>query len=233
MSSPLRITVPATRPLSDDRSLPECYYVVAMPLDEKALIQAAQEGEIAAFNQLVLIYQDQAYNVAYRLLGDGDAAADAVQESFLKIYRRIYQYRGGSFRAWVLRIVTNSCYDSLRVSKRHHASRLDSDTLPPDRDVRLTDLRASPHDHAVRRELRALLNRAIMQLPPEQRAVLVMCDIEGFQYHEVAGMTGVALGTVKSRLSRARAKVRTSLAQKGFSPNVPTATERLTYPTIA
>jgi RNA polymerase sigma-70 factor (ECF subfamily) len=77
-----------------------------------------------------------------------------------------------------------------------------------------------------------MLNRAIMQLPPEQRAVLVMCDIEGFQYHEVAGLTGVSLGTVKSRLSRARAKVRTTLSQKGFSPDVPSAQD-LTYPTMA
>ena len=111
----------------------------------------------------------------------------------------------------------------MRARKRHYASRLDSDTLSPERDRRLSDLRASPHDFAVRRELRTLLDRAIMQLPPEQRVVLVMCDIEGFQYHEVAGMTGVSLGTVKSRLSRARAKLRTTLAQKGFSPSVPSA----------
>lgn len=190
-----------------------------MPVDEMALIEAAQNGDLSAFNQLMTLYHNRARNVAYRMLRDADAAEDAVQESFFKIYRRIHQYRGGSFRAWVLRIVTNSCYDSLRASKRHYASRLDNDALPPERDSRLTDVRASPHDHAVRRELRALLDRAIMQLPPEQRAVLVMCDIEGFQYHEVAGLTGVSLGTVKSRLSRARAKVRVSLAQKGFAPN--------------
>jgi RNA polymerase sigma-70 factor (ECF subfamily) len=204
-----------------------------MPIDESVLIQAAQSGDLAAFNQLVTIYQAQAYNVAYRLLSEPDAAADAVQESFLKIYRRIDQYRGGSFRAWVLRIVTNSCYDSLRARKRHSVCPLDSDTLPSDRDPRLTDLRSSPHDHAVRRELRSQITRAIAQLPPEQRAVLVMCDIEGFQYHEVAGMTGVSLGTVKSRLSRARAKVRTTLTQKGFSPSVPSATPRLDYQTVA
>lgn len=192
-----------------------------MPIDETALIMAAQAGDLAAFNQLVTIYQDQAFGVAYRLLGDPEAAADAVQESFFKVYRRIHQYRGGSFRAWVVRIVTNSCYDAMRARKRHYASRLDSDTLSPDRDRRLSDLRASPHDHAVRRELRSQLDRAIMQLPPEQRIVLVMCDVEGFQYHEVADVTGVSLGTVKSRLSRARAKVRTALVQKGFSPNVP------------
>jgi len=201
--------------------------------DEKNLIQAAQAGELAAFNQLVLTYQDQAYNVAYRLLGDSDSAADAVQESFLKVYRRVDQYRGGSFRAWVLRIVTNTCYDSLRTNRRHIAGRLDSDTLPPERDKRLSDLRASPHDQAVRRELGLLLTRAIMQLPPEQRAVLVMCDIEGFEYHEVAMMTGLALGTVKSRLSRARAKVRWILIQKGFSPNVSHSNRPARCPTVA
>lgn len=200
-------------------------------LDEKALIEAAQAGDLSAFNELVLSYQNQAYGVAYRLLDDADSAADAVQESFFKVYRRIEQYRGGSFRAWVLRIVTNTCYDTLRVSKRHYASRLDSDTLPPDRDRRLSDLRSSPHDHAVSRELNSLLTRAIMQLPPGQRTVLVMCDIEGFEYHEVADMTGLALGTVKSRLSRARTKVRGVLAQKGFSPSVPPQRSQLAYST--
>ncbi len=200
--------------------------------DEKALIEAAQAGDLSAFNDLVLTYQDQAYNVAYRLLNDGESAADAVQESFFKVYRRIEQYRGGSFRAWLLRIVTNTCYDTLRFRKRHYASRLDSDTLPPDRDRRLSDLRSSPHDHAVRRELSSLLTRAIMQLPPGQRTVLVMCDIEGFEYHEVADMTGLALGTVKSRLSRARTKVRGVLVQKGFSPSVPTRARRLAYSTL-
>jgi RNA polymerase sigma-70 factor (ECF subfamily) len=201
--------------------------------DEKALIDAAQAGELTAFNELVLGYQDQAYNVAYRLLNDPEAAADAVQESFFKVYRRIEQYRGGSFRAWLLRIVTNTCYDALRLRKRYTASRLDSDTLPPERDRRLSDLRASPHDQAVRRELNSLLTRAISQLPPGQRTVLVMCDIEGFKYHEVAGMTGLTLGTVKSRLSRARAKVRGVLVQKGFSPNVPQHGVQPVYPTVA
>jgi RNA polymerase sigma-70 factor (ECF subfamily) len=198
--------------------------------DEKALIEAVQAGDLSAFNELVLNYQDQAYNVAYRLLNDTESAADAVQESFFKVYRRIEQYRGGSFRAWVLRIVTNTCYDALRVSKRHYTSRLDSETLPPERDRRLSDLRSSPHDHAVRRELNSLLSRAIMQLPPGQRTVLVMCDIEGFEYHEVADMTGLALGTVKSRLSRARTKVRGVLVQKGFSPSVRSHRGPMVYP---
>jgi RNA polymerase sigma-70 factor, ECF subfamily len=199
--------------------------------DEKTLVEAAQAGDLAAFNELVLKYQDQAYNVAYRLLNDAESAADAVQESFFKVYRRIEQYRGGSFRAWLLRIVTNTCYDTLRLRKRHYASRLDSETLPPDRDRRLSDLRSSPHDDVVRRELNSLLTRAIMQLPPGQRTVLVMCDVEGFEYHEVADMTGLALGTVKSRLSRARTKVRGVLVQKGFSPNVPSHRSQLAYST--
>jgi RNA polymerase sigma-70 factor, ECF subfamily len=204
--------------------------IIMLFCDEKTLIEAAQAGDLAAFNELVLAYQDQAYNVAYRLLNNAESAADAVQESFFKVYRRIEQYRGGSFRAWLLRIVTNTCYDTLRVSKRHYASRLDSETLPPDRDRRLSDLRSSPHDHAVRRELNSLLIRAIMQLPPGQRTVLVMCDIEGFEYHEVADMTGLALGTVKSRLSRARTKVRGVLVQKGFSPSVPSRRDQIAYP---
>lgn len=192
-----------------------------MSYDERTIIQAAQCGDVVAFNQLVATYQDQAFGVAYRLLGDPDSASDAVQESFLKVYRRLHQYRGGSFRAWLLRIVTNTCYDSLRVNKRHVAGRLDSDHLLPERDRRLADHRSSPHDQLMRHELASLLQYAIRQLPPEQRAVLIMCDLEGLEYHEVASATGVALGTVKSRLSRARAKVRGVLTQKGFKPNVP------------
>ena len=204
-----------------------------MPLDEQALIQSAQAGDLAAFNQLVLIYQDQAYNVAYRLLNESDAAADAVQESFFKIYRRIHQYRGGSFRAWVLRIVTNSCYDSLRVSKRHYASRLDSDTVPPDRDRRLTDFRASPHDHAVRHELRHIARPR--DLATAARATSRAGDVRHRGFRVSRGCRNDRGGPRHGQVPvepRAQRCART-LTQKGFSPNVSASVATAGYRPVA
>ncbi|MBC7251685.1 MAG: sigma-70 family RNA polymerase sigma factor, partial [Anaerolineae bacterium] len=87
-------------------------------MDEKTLIAAAQQGDLEAFNRLVLTYQNITYNLAYRILGDADAAADATQDAFLSAYRAITRFRGGSFKAWLLRIVTNACYDQLRIKQR-------------------------------------------------------------------------------------------------------------------
>ncbi len=95
-------------------------------MDEQALIRAAQRGDLNAFNELVLLYQGRVYNLAYRIMGDGDAAADASQEAFISAYRAIGGYRGGSFRAWLMRIVTNACYDELRRRRRRPASSLEA-----------------------------------------------------------------------------------------------------------
>ena len=192
--------------------------------DEAALIAAAQRGHLPAFNQLILHYQGIAYNVAYRMLGDADAAADATQDAFIKAFQRIDQYRGGSFKAWILRIVTNTCYDALREQKRRPTSSLDrdeedSDEMDSEHDARLIDGTEGPDAFVLRRELARAIQAAVEQLPEDQRATLVLADIEGLDYQEIADATGVALGTVKSRLSRARAKVRDLLmAQKELLP---------------
>ncbi len=191
--------------------------------DEAALIAAAQRGHLPAFNQLILHYQGIAYNVAYRMVGDGDTASDATQDSFIKAFQRIDQYRGGSFKAWLLRIVTNTCYDTLRAQKRRPASSLESadddDEMDSEHDARLIDRAERPDAWVLRRELAVYIQAAIEQLPEDQRATLVLADIEGLDYQEIADATGVALGTVKSRLSRARAKVRDLLmAQKELLP---------------
>jgi RNA polymerase sigma-70 factor (ECF subfamily) len=184
-------------------------------MNEQTLVQAAQSNDLRAFNQLVLTYQESAYNVAYRILGDADAAADATQDTFLKAFRRLNQYRGGSFRAWLLRIATNTCYDVLRARRRRPASSLESRGALVELDARLSDHRESPHEHLMRQELAQAIQTAIGSLPADQRTVLVLYDIEGLDYKEIAEATGAALGTVKSRLSRARAQVRSKLmAQK-------------------
>lgn len=190
--------------------------------DEPALIQAAQRGDLAAFNALVLAYQALAFSVALRLLGDADLAADATQEAFLSAFAGIKQFRGGSFRAWLLRTVTNACYDLLRHKKRRPAVSLEAgdeegehtlgDALPAPGDT--------PAQAAERGALRRYLARCILDLPPDQRAVFVLADVHGLSYDEVAQALAVPVGTVKSRLSRARAKLRDALlAQPELLPD--------------
>jgi RNA polymerase sigma-70 factor (ECF subfamily) len=189
--------------------------------DEQALIAAAQRGSLPAFNQLILRYQGLAFNIAYRIVGDTDSAADATQDGFIKAFQKLDQYRGGSFKAWMLRIVTNTCYDTLRARKRRPTSSLENEDEDTDseHDVRLLDTAERPDAYVLRRELAEALQAAIELLPPDQRTALVLADIEGLDYQEIAEVTDSALGTVKSRLSRARAKMRDMLlAQKELLP---------------
>ena len=178
-------------------------------MDEKALIDAARQGDVGSFNQLVLSYQSMVYNFAYRILGDRHAAADATQDAFISAFKAIGKFRGGSFKAWLLRIVTNACYDQLRRKQRQPSTSLDALlVLDPAPTQSLTDSRESPEEYTVRQELSKVIQIGIGSLPPEQRITLVLADVQGFSYQEIAGVTGVALGTVKSRLSRARNKLR-------------------------
>ena len=177
--------------------------------DEQAVIAAAQRGDLPAFNQIILHYQGLAYNVAYRIVGDADAASDATQDGFIKAFQRLNQYRGGSFKAWLLRIITNTCYDALRAQKRRPTSSLESEEdEDPDHDVRWLDPAERPEAYVVRQELAEAIQDAIQKLPPDQRITLILSDIEGLDYQEIADATNTALGTVKSRLSRARARLR-------------------------
>jgi RNA polymerase sigma-70 factor (ECF subfamily) len=184
-------------------------------MDELALIASAQKGDVRAFNQLVLLYQSMAYNVAYRILGDPDAAADATQEAFLSAYKAIKKFRGGSFKAWLLRIVTNACYDQLRVKKRRPTSSLDDLPVEAEHSHFLRDKSEAPDEMLERQELGRFLQSGISALPVEQRAVLVLSDVQGLSYQEVAEIMDLSLGTVKSRLSRGRARLRDFLLDSG------------------
>jgi RNA polymerase sigma-70 factor (ECF subfamily) len=187
--------------------------------DEPALIAAAQRGDLPAFNRLIVHHQGLAYNVAYRIVTDADVAADATQDGFVKAFLRIGQYRGGSFKAWLLRIITNTCYDALRARKRRPTTALETDDEDPEHDSTLLDRTERPDEYVMRQELAGTIQTAIAQLPPDQRTVLILCDVEGLEYQEIAQATGAALGTVKSRLSRARARVRDILlSQKELLP---------------
>ncbi len=182
-------------------------------MDDKHLVMAARRGELAAFNQLVLHYQSVAYNVAFRIMGDAEAAADATQDAFLKAYRALDGFRGESFKAWLLRIVTNTCYDHLRARQRRPSTGLEDMTEDVEHTWRLAEVGESPDEYAERVELNRVLQWALAQLPPEQRTVVVLSDIEGLSYEEIAVVMNVRLGTVKSRLSRARARLRDLLQQ--------------------
>lgn len=181
-------------------------------LDEQRLIQAAQRGDLESFNALVTHYQNAAFTLAYRIMGDSSSANDAAQEAMITAYRRLNTFRGGSFKAWLLRIVTNRCYDELRRRKRQRQTSF-TDLTPEDADEPpLADDSDTPEDIAQARELQRAVQRCIDRLNPDQKIVLVLCDIDGLDYEDISQQVGAALGTVKSRLSRARASVRDCLS---------------------
>ena len=184
-------------------------------MDEKALIANAQRGEIPAFNQLVLTYQSMVYNLAYRILGDADAAADASQDTFLSAFRAIKKFRGGSFKAWLLRIATNACYDQLRYKQRRPASSLEALLVETDHPPSFINPSEGPEDYALRQELGQVIQAGLNTLPPDQRIALILSDVQGFSYQEIADVTRSSLGTVKSRLSRGRARLRDYLLEQG------------------
>lgn len=180
--------------------------------DEAALITRSQSGDAHAFNLLVERYQNRLYALSYRMLGDADAAADVTQDAFLSAFRNIGRYRGGSFVAWLLRIVTNACYDQLRVRKRRPQMSLDAFDHEADEGApQFTDPGEAPDDRTLRGELAREIERQLQLLPDDQRLALIMSDIQGYSYDEIAAVTGWPLGTVKSRISRGRLQLRHAL----------------------
>ena len=183
-------------------------------MDESGLIQDAVSGDLDAFNRLVLAYQDMVYNQAYRMMGDVDAAEDATQEAFISAFRNIRSYRGGSFRGWLLRIVTNACYDELRRRQRRPAVPLEpltSDDEEIESPSWIADTGELPEERALRSELRIVIQNCLDELPDEFRAMVVLVDVQGLNYQEAAEVIGKPVGTVKSRLSRARVRMRDCL----------------------
>jgi RNA polymerase sigma-70 factor (ECF subfamily) len=192
------------------------------PMDEIALIKDAQRGDLDAFNTLVLHYQDTLYNTARRILGDDELAADATQEAFISAFRGLNSFRGGSFKAWLMRTVTNASYDELRRRKRRPTTPLEPDREEADgmdEPRWLADPGLSPEDTAEAHEIEHAMEHCLEGLPFDYKTVVVMADIEGLDYTEVAAAVRVPLGTVKSRLARARLRLRECL--KGFEELLP------------
>ena len=178
--------------------------------DEELAIDRTLQGDLNAFNEPVFKYERIAYTVAYRMLQSRDAASDAVQESFIKAFRALSSFKGSSFKGWLMRIVINTCYDVLRLNSRFLIEDIDNDSYEDgERSFpHLVDSQESPQAFVERMELNAQLELGLRALPKEQRVVLILCDIHGYRYEEISEITGMTMGTVKSRLSRARQKLR-------------------------
>ncbi|MFO7698930.1 MAG: sigma-70 family RNA polymerase sigma factor [Anaerolineae bacterium] len=175
---------------------------------EASIIADAQRGDLRAFEQLVATYQAMAYSVAYHILGNSEAAMDATQEAFLRAFQGLSRYRGGSFKGWILRIATNCSYDQLRYQQRRPSSPIDDLVEDEEHSSILLADDEEPEEYAERQELGQAIQRGLAELPHDQRAVLVMSDLHGLSYTEIADAMQVSVGTVKSRLSRARSKLR-------------------------
>jgi len=185
-------------------------------VDEASLIAAAQQGKVDAFNELVLAYQQQVYNLAYRILGDPASAADAAQDAFISAFENIGRFRGGSFKSYLLRIVSNRCYDELRRWKRRPATSFeDFGEVDEEANPALVNGGERPEDYAERQEMARVIQAGIETLPPDQRITLALSDVQGLSYQEIAEATEASLGTVKSRLARARGKLRDYLQAQG------------------
>ncbi|HEY7466786.1 MAG TPA: sigma-70 family RNA polymerase sigma factor [Dehalococcoidia bacterium] len=179
---------------------------------EERRARLAREGDLSAFNELVVEYQALVYNVCYRMLGQAQAAEDAAQEAFVSAWRNIGTLRGEAFRPWVLRIAANLCRDELRRRVRRPSSSLDvaleaGVPEPPDEDP-------LPEDTALNAELRAGLDAALAALPDDQRTAIVLCDVDGLDYSEIAAVMKTSLGTVKSRIARGRLRLREALLRQ-------------------
>jgi len=193
-------------------------------MNEFALISDAQNGSLDAFNTLVLHYQDSVFNAALRILGDEDQAADAAQDAFISAFKSISSFRGGSFKAWLMRTVTNACYDELRRQKRRPTTPLEPDTEDGDEMDSprwLADPAMTPDQQAEADEVEHAIQHCLDALPLEFKTVVVMADIQGMDYTEVAASIRVPLGTIKSRLARARLRLRECL--QAFKELLPTS----------
>ena len=191
-------------------------------MEETELITLAVAGDLDAFNELVLQHQEVAYNVAYRILADENAAADATQNAVISMYRKLDTYRGGSFKSWFLRIVTNACYDELRRQRRRPTIPIEPENNSGElveSPEWLEDKSAGPEEVLGTSEIEKAIQHCLTGLDKKFRVVITLVDISGVDYETVAQIIGSPIGTVKSRLARARLKMQQCL--QGFRELLP------------
>ena len=176
------------------------------------LLDRAREGDLDAFNDLVVVYQDRLFALVVRMVPDRDQASDAVQEAFFSAYRNMAGFRGGSVRSWLSRIAINAAMDAQRLKKRRPADpypELEDDTWQPP-----ADASADPVTTSLTLERHRALGHAMAQITNDQRTAIVLYDVEGYDYAEIAELAGVSVGTIKSRIHRGRLALRGLLADR-------------------
>ena len=205
-----RLTIPARRaaPVVEDVRPSEA---VDDPIQRRdlVLLEQARDGSLDAFNSLVECYQDHLFALVARMVPDRDQAGDAVQEAFFSAYRNMRSFRGGSVRSWLSRIAINAAMDQQRLKKRRPVA-----AVPRARGRELAAA-CRPEDDPVRTAMHGersrVLAAALAAITPDQRYAIVLFDVEGYDYAEIAELTGVSLGTVKSRIHRGRLALRDRL----------------------
>lgn len=194
-----------------------------MSLEEESLLARARQGDLEAFERLAAAYERKVYNLAYRLTGNHDDASDVAQEALIKVYTSLGDFRGdASFSTWLYRVVSNASLDELRRRKRQRATSLDEPMATDDGGLarQLADQGDGPEEALDRKELQTMVQRAISALDDEHRVVIVLRDIQGYSYQEIADYLGLSLGTVKSRLNRARTALQKKFSElELFGPN--------------
>lgn len=178
-------------------------------MDEIEAIAASKNGDVESFNWLVSEYERRVYNLALSMLGNAHDAEDACQDAFISAYRNIQRFLGSSFKPWLYRIASNTCIDRLRYRKRHVS--LSIDDTPIELPSAIPE--EQPEEYAYRQELKLLINRKLALLPPDVRLAVILCDVQGMSYDEVAQVMDCALGTVKSRIWRGRRQMRALLLE--------------------
>jgi len=178
-----------------------------MAVEERVLIEKSKAGDVAAFEELISSYQKKIFNLAYRMLGNINDADDLAQETFIRVFKSISNFKGeSSFSTWIYRIATNVCLDELRKRKNKKAVSLDDEIKVDDGEIKrqIESDSPLPDEIAEREELRLLVKHAISDLPEEQRLIISLRDIQGLSYDEIAQVLDCPSGTVKSRINRAR-----------------------------
>lgn len=182
---------------------------------ENLLVKQASEGNMQAYEELIRAYQKKVYNIAFRMMGNSEDAEDIAQETFIKVYRSLSKFRGDSaFSTWLYRIATNISIDQLRKKKNRMVVYIDNNVEGEEGDIQrqLKDDSPSPEDIAETKELKNTVQNAINRLSPDHKAVIVLRDIKGLQYDEIARILNCPEGTIKSRINRARLSLHSLLS---------------------
>ena len=186
-------------------------------MGEELLVARCRKGNPEAFEELVGLYEKRVYNLAFRMTGNVEDARDITQEAFVKVYSSLSKFRGdSSFSTWLFKIVSNMCLDELRRRRRRFFVSLDEPLQQEDGEMprQMPDLKADPEREVEQRQIQAMVHRGILALTEDHRMVIVLRDLQGFSYEEIAEMLDCSLGTVKSRLNRARLALRQQLQER-------------------